>query len=1535
MNQKCSVNGCTATQLREVDEIKDHSRQTVEAVEPTCTSFGTVAHKKCTLCNALFDTNNKPITAPDPISKREHNMTEHAAVEPSCTKDGTVAYKFCSSCEQNFNMQNQVIQSIVWKALGHNYSSKVTAPTCTEKGYTTHTCTRTGCGFTTTDTETDALGHNYIGVVTAPTCTVDGYTTYTCSNGCGSTYVADTVKAEGHKFNTETGRVEATCTTDGSITKECDNCTETKTETIKSNGHDEILSTITAANCTQSGQERVQCSKCNLDTTRAIAPLGHKMNEATCKLPETCSVCGTTQGTANGHDFIIYNKQEPTCTATGLTAGRNCKNCDEEDMPQEIIPALGHKAPENAPDCQKHKCATCNSEMDNEVQPHTLGAWIIHEATCEDGGYKEKICSKCKQQIEKEITSEKRAHDWGTYSYKEDGSHIRYCQYSDCNASETQDCKMIHKELDPATCTENGVAEHYKCNICNTSYINGKKVAEKDLVIPAGHNPVVKVDAKESSCSQSGNILHWLCKTCEKTYSDEDCTIENPYVNLGFGHKMNHVAAKAATCNETGTKEHYYCEACGFYYEDKDGLKVLGNKEEDVTLPAKCTLKRMEGYSPTCSQTGMLPYYVCTVCGESYADENEAPLAGQDLTIPAKGHTSENMILFQEQTKADNCDDRENTYYAIYKCIHECCEGILYKHEDGSDTWNSIEEAMIAKHNPGNAATCTTDQTCEDCGDVIVEKLNHDGWRKEVAATCTSDGTKAHFNCQRCKAQYKVEKLYDAEGNELSATDIVIPLNGHSWSTEWDRDSKHHWHPCTACGIAKTDEGYIEHSFEEEEITAPTCNTTGEMLYKCECGYSYDETIPATGKHAWIEDGEPTNQNKPCGDGTQNYKCGTCGSEKSEFILGNDKHDPNMTAPTCTEDVVCNLCDEVLEHAPGHNDGGLKPSCQAAVNCMVCNAPMYQIQDHDWSGDAATCVKPQVCVNCPKVLVPATGKHTWELTETKDSTCTAKGSKLFTCTVCGETRVDVIELKDHNYTSVVVTAPTCTNKGYTTHTCECGHTYDDSYVDALGHDISKTGEVTKEADCVTNGVKAYACQRKGCNHSVLEQIANKGGHKNTTVVTAATCETKGYTTHTCTVCGNVEKTNEVKALGHNYSSAVTEPTCTAQGYTTYTCANCGDAYKADYVNAAHEYITETKDPTCTNRGYTAFTCVHCGDSFKDAYQEATGHAWDEGKDQVAPDCMTSGVKVFTCATCKETKTETVPAKGQHSYTTTVVAGGCTTAGYTLNTCTGCGHSYKTNLTAVAGHKPVVIPAKKATCTETGLTAGKKCETCNEILTAQSVTEKLGHVAAKTTITKATKTAAGAIVKTCACGEEVSRVAIAKIASEKLNYSAVVYDGREKGPKLIIKDANGKKLKKNTDYTVKMPGKRVAIGVYTYTITYKGNYSGTSKVTLTIMPKATTISKVSGTKKAVTVKWKKAAKKQTTGYEIMVATNKNFTKGKKTVTVKGYNKTSAKVTKLSAKKTYYARVRTYKTVNGKKVYSKWSTVKTVKTKQYKN
>ena len=145
---------------------------------------------------------------------------------------------------------------------------------------------------------------------------------------------------------------------------------------------------------------------------------------------------------------------------------------------------------------------------------------------------------------------------------------------------------------------------------------------------------------------------------------------------------------------------------------------------------------------------------------------------------------------------------------------------------------------------------------------------------------------------------------------------------------------------------------------------------------------------------------------------------------------------------------------------------------------------------------------------------------------------------------------------EHSYTAVV-TAPTCTEKGYTTHTCACGDSYVDTYVDALGH-AWDNGKVTKEPTETETGVKTFTCTR--CGETKTETIPKlTHEHSYNAVVTAPTCTEKGYTTHTC-ACGDSYVDTYVDALGHAWDNGkvTKEPTETETGVKTFTCTRCGE-----------------------------------------------------------------------------------------------------------------------------------------------------------------------------------------------------------------------------------------------------------------------------------------------------------------------------------------------------------------------------------------
>ena len=188
----------------------------------------------------------------------------------------------------------------------------------------------------------------------------------------------------------------------------------------------------------------------------------------------------------------------------------------------------------------------------------------------------------------------------------------------------------------------------------------------------------------------------------------------------------------------------------------------------------------------------------------------------------------------------------------------------------------------------------------------------------------------------------------------------------------------------------------------------------------------------------------------------------------------------------------------------------------------------------------------------------------------------------------------------HSYEEEV-TPPTCTEQGFTLHTCECGNSYKDNYIEATGHSY-------EDGKC---GICGY-----------------EHPHEYEKSITAPTCQQKGYTTYSC-ICGVSYTADETEIIDHNYvngkcnmcgidhdceyTPTVTPPTCTASGFTTYACT-CGASYEGNYTEPiGHDYGEEVTQPTCTGRGYTIHTCSACGRGYIDSYTDPLDHNYVDGQ----------------------------------------------------------------------------------------------------------------------------------------------------------------------------------------------------------------------------------------------------------------------------------------------------------------------------------
>ena len=525
-------------------------------------------------------------------------------------------------------------------------------------------------------------------------------------------------------------------------------------------------------------------------------------------------------------------------------------------------------------------------------------------------------------------------------------------------------------------------------------------------------------------------------------------------------------------------------------------------------------------------------------------------------------------------------------------------------------------------------------------------------------------------------------------------------------------------------------------------------------------------------------------------------------------------------------------------------------------------------------------------------------------------------------------------------------------------TCGCtSHTYGSAVI-------------TKQPTCTSEGTKTKTCTQ--CGATVTETIA-KLSHSYTTTVVAPTCTADGYTLHKCSVCGTSYKDNTTKATGHSYGNSVVtkQPTCTSEGTKIKTCTKCNATVTETIAKTSHKYADTVVAPTCTTNGYTLHKCSVCGTSYKDSTTKATGHSYGNSVVTKQPTCTSEGTKIKTCTKCNVTVTEKLPAKGHTAVTDKGYPATCTTAGKTDGShCSVCNTVIKVQTVINAtGHKSSGWIVDKAASIGVKGSKHKECTVCKKVLETAEIPALSRISISKASVTLSTSTYAydgkakkpGVTVKlngkTLKNGTDYTvsysnntKVGTATVKiTGKGNYTGSVsktfkiknnfkkatvsgistkaFTGKNITQSITVK-YNGKTLKKGTDYTVSYSNNK-KVGTATVKITGKGSYTGTITKTFKINPAKQEIQKLTAKSKAFFVDW--AQKGSATGYEIQYATNSKFTSAKK-VTIKNNKTDKTTVSKLSGKKKYYVRVRSYTTVKGTKYYGAWSASKSVTTKK---
>ncbi len=331
----------------------------------------------------------------------------------------------------------------------------------------------------------------------------------------------------------------------------------------------------------------------------------------------------------------------------------------------------------------------------------------------------------------------------------------------------------------------------------------------------------------------------------------------------------------------------------------------------------------------------------------------------------------------------------------------------------------------------------------------------------------------------------------------------------------------------------------------------------------------------------------------------------------------------------------------------GSGNDNLKNAEIHFLECEHKNTTEYEKED-------ATCTENgytagTYCYDCEKFIsgheeIAAFG-HLEETVKGTAATCTEMGwTDEVKCSVCGEILVkkEVIEAFGHDAVAIEGKGATCIDSGLTDGSVcvTCSNVIKaQKEIPVLGHD-EKT-KVT-EPTCTEQGFTTHTCTR--CDYNVVDTYINATGHSERIIYGKdATCTETGITKGSeCYVCGEVlEEQTEIDARGHDLLVEVTDPTCTEDGYTTHSCSRCYYEVVDTYTAALdHDYVgVITKEPTCTSNGTETFSCSRCSKSYFESIPK-TAHVYGEWIVTKEPTVQSEGKETRTCV-CGRTETRQI------------------------------------------------------------------------------------------------------------------------------------------------------------------------------------------------------------------------------------------------------------------------------------------------------
>ena len=658
---------------------------------------------------------------------------------------------------------------------------------------------------------------------------------------------------------------------------------------------------------------------------------------------------------ANAFTYCIQCKADKTCDILGYVWQSNAD-------------PIYHKI--------RIKCRTCRTENEIIYKPFSYHTGGTETPTCTTG----KICRLCWSEYGI------LGHAWGEWSSAGNGTHIRSCTRSNCDAVDTASCTG-----GTATCSAKAV-----CVTCGAEY------GEKD----SNNHALEQHAAKAPTCTEIGWDAYDTCSRCDYT----------TYAELpALKHALEQYAAQAPTCTEIGWDAYEACSRCD--YTTRKELPALNH-----------ALEQHEAQAPTCTEIGWDAYEACSRC--DYTTRKELPALNHDLvrhvaqapTCTEKGWAYDtcsrsgcnyttrkelpalNHDLKQYAAKAPTCTEIGwDAYEACSRCDYTTRKElpalkhdlVYYKAKDPTCT------------EPG----CDAYETCSRCDyTTYVERpaLKHDLRQRVIKApTCTQMGW-AYETCSRC--DYFATPLLPALNHDLEQHAAKAPT-----CTEigWDA-----YEACSRCDYTT----YVElpalnHDLVQHDAQAPTCTEPGWNAYStCKnCDYNTYQELPAL-KHDLVHhEAQAPTCTEP---GWNAYEtCSRCDHTTYAELpaLNHALVHHDAQAPTCTEIgwnayETCSRCDHTTyAELPALNHDyqavTVEPTCETdgytIFTCSRCK-DSYTADPTDKLGHQFGAWSPNGTGSQSADCLRQGCAHTGSTDCRKFTFRTAEGEALTFCPVCGQ-----------------------------------------------------------------------------------------------------------------------------------------------------------------------------------------------------------------------------------------------------------------------------------------------------------------------------------------------------------------------------------------------------------------------------------------------------------------------------------------------------------------------------------------------------